>query len=487
MNKFYFVSLFAATAILAGCAKQEPAPSASAPERTGDKQDLTISFKVDETPRTYINNGSVEWNSGDKVTVFDSAGGNNEFGTAAAAGASADMSGSITAGSTPAYAMYPPDGGATISSGIISTSLASEQTPSNTGSFGKCNVAVGAISDPGTGYTCELKNVCGYIKLTLPRHGTGIRKDKLTSHALTHVKQIVLSTTSGDYLAGDITVDYNSGKPLVTSVANGTRELTLDVKNYSKDGGGTFYLSGDYYFVALPGSYTGLSVTLKYDDGTPDYVRTSTGSFTVTRSQYTDIGILGDAVLNLNFAAGNTLLYQGSGGSKTYLPTSYTATDGMEVVYKYDQDGNTYNFGITTFNTTLGETAYDSKYAYHTGNQAFIFVKRTSLLHLPKIDGMALYSMEGKHSNTGAANISGTKSLYLCHEIGDLANGTAPTRFGTAAIPYFDFSQHSNPIGRCVVSEANLIKDRDWYIYPYSAASSNICVRQLILTYTKRD
>ena len=106
-----------------------------------------------------------------------------------------------------------------------------------------------------------MKNVCGYLKITLPKHTSKTRKDDGKNYSSTHVSSVVISTTTGD-LAGDITVDYNDGTPVITEVENGVKTITLNVKAYTeKDTDKVFYLSGDYYFVVLPGSYSGLSVT----------------------------------------------------------------------------------------------------------------------------------------------------------------------------------------------------------------------------------
>ena len=494
VNKYFWMPVFAAAAVLAGCAKQEPSLNEKEAlqipgEENVELEEVTINVQAPDS-RTYLSGGSVLWSKNDQVTVFDSADRAATSSKVAASGASATITAAITKGSTPVYALYPNDGSASISSGLITTTMATAQTPANTGSFGKHNVAVGALADDGEGgYTSTLKNVCGYLKFTLPKHCSKVRADDDKTYSSTHVSLVTITTTTGN-LAGTITIDYNSGTPVITTVSDATKTLTLKPKTYTeKDSGDTFYCSGDYYLVVMPGAYSGITVTLKYDDGTPDYTRSSAGAFSVSRGQYTDLGIFADDVVIMDFTNGNDQLYQGA-GDKTYLPDSSRNTDGAWDEWKIDCNGRTYSFGIATWQGVLiDETTYNAVYYYTPSNQALQFTRMTQVMRLPQFDGEALGFIRVLHANSGSK--TGTKSINVCTDAGDYGAATPvePTSAKTLKAVYFNPEERGGADQSAyywTVNNANLVKGRQWYLNP-RVGTNNICVRRLELYYWKID
>ncbi len=497
VNKYFWMPVFAAAAVLAGCAKQEPSLNEKEAlqipgEENVELEEVTINVQAPDS-RTYLSEGVVRWSKNDRVSIFDSANLRAQSSAVAEAGVSATLTASITKGSTPLYALYPHDGSASISGGLITTTLTREQEAPNVSSFGKCNVVVGKLASDGLGgYNCEMKNVCGYLKFTLPKHGSQKRKsdpEDNKDYSSTHVKKVTVTTTAGN-LTGDITINYNDGTPEITNVANGNKTIDFTPKSYTKkDSEDLFYLSGDYYLVVLPGDYTGITVTLEYDDETPSYTRTSTGSFSVSRGQYTDLGIFADDVVILDFSNGNDQLYQ-DGDPKKYLPTAGRKNAGVEDVWKLDQNSRTYTFGITTWENATGGNYNGSSYCYYPSNNALMFVKQAQVMRLPISAGKALAFIRALHGNS--ASKTDTKNFRLCINSGSYNDGTKaftdPTSKKEIKMVYW------NPTERGGVDQSaytwtfydNLVKDGQWYIQP-RGGSSNICIRRLELYYYKQD
>ena len=132
-------------------------------------------------------------------------------------------------GSAPLYGLYPYDKDATISSGVITTSLPDSQE-AKVGSFDdKLFIAVGKTSSNELGF----HNVCSGFRFMLDR---------------SDIQTVTLLSNGGEPLAGKFSVGIDKdGKPTVKSVAEGVSEITL-----SAPGGKTFASGVWYYIVTLP-------------------------------------------------------------------------------------------------------------------------------------------------------------------------------------------------------------------------------------------
>ena len=132
-------------------------------------------------------------------------------------------------GSAALYGLYPYDKDATISSGVITTSLPDSQE-AKAGSFDdKLFIAVGKTSDNELGF----HNVCSGFRFMLDR---------------SDIQTVTLLSDGGEPLAGKFSVGIDKdGNPTVKNVAEGTSEITL-----SAPSGKTFASGVWYYIVTLP-------------------------------------------------------------------------------------------------------------------------------------------------------------------------------------------------------------------------------------------
>lgn len=155
-------------------------------------------------------------------------------------------------GSAALYGLYPYDKDATISSGVITTSLPDSQE-AKAGSFDdKLFIAVGKTSNNELGF----HNVCSGFRFMLDR---------------SDIQTVTLLSNGGEPLAGKFSVGIDKdGKPTVKSVAEGASEITL-----SAPGGKTFASGVWYYIVTLPTNLSKGYTLLFEGNGVQGCVRSS--------------------------------------------------------------------------------------------------------------------------------------------------------------------------------------------------------------------
>ena len=138
------ILLFASAALLfAGCAKENITPTEN-PDNNSQKGDITLSFSASQTgfgtkaeigDTTTDTEGAtstaINWQSTDKISVFDGAGANCEFSTKdfnAEAPTFCTFEGDVTELATDYTAVYPYTADATISKDVISGDVISGVT-----------------------------------------------------------------------------------------------------------------------------------------------------------------------------------------------------------------------------------------------------------------------------------------------------------------------------------------------------------------------
>lgn len=255
MKKINYVLLVALFAVLmTACDKVTPVVDPTAG---------TINFTatIDPATRTLLAaENKVEWISGDEISIFD--GTTNTQVATAGSGASATFSASLS-NPGPWYALYPYSAGASISTGIITTTLPAAQT-AVAGTFADdLNIAV-ALSDENK---FAFKNVLGLIKFTI-----GADAD---------IVKVTLTGNNSETLAGTVDIDYNAGEPTwsINSGAATAIELT-----------GTFVKGSTYYFAVLPQTFTN-GFTLTYTNSSDvDRVESTSNEMVLGRSQIRNIG-----------------------------------------------------------------------------------------------------------------------------------------------------------------------------------------------------
>lgn len=429
----------AAACVLAACTKTT-APEA--PE--SGLQPFTLSASSEIGARTYagasVNNSvaTVIWTSDDELSVFDSAGNNNEFAMDpdGKGKAAADFTGSIAAGSTAQYAMFPYDKDASIDGDIITATVKTFQGHSNATSFGKsANLAIGSIA----GSSVELKNACGLIRFVVPNM---------------HVKSVKISCKAGQTIAGKAKFDCSTGEPILKEVVDGSNTVTFY-------GSKSIYASS-FFICALPGTYTGITVTITKDDnsevvmGDPE----STAPLVVERAKVTDLGILSavaDKIIELDFSSNDVF--------DEALPTSSHST--IDTV-AYHKGGYEYKLAVTK---TGG--------FYYWSNGLLLQKAGMTFLDVPAISGMHLCAFGISHNNKGDA----TKNIRV------YTPASVPLGGAKTPIDYVVPKQGVGPGMMYHTTGAGLSSSKklpDAYVrFTSGQTTSNILIYKLVLYYAK--
>jgi len=246
----------------ASCANKEDLGNNNAPEQPS--ADGTMTFSADfaepisKAAPSYNETdhvANVLWEAQDKVGVYDKDGAPAEF-TAQTAGESTTLTGFAQPDVATYYAMYPYDENATISGGIISTSLPAEQKAAADAFTAHLAVA----STQGNSFS--FSNVCGLVRIYV---------------GCEHVTKVEFKGNNNEIVAGDIQVNaatagYENGAATAKTI---TVLPPADAQTFAE---------GAYYFSILPQNFQrGFTVTSYTNDGYTE-VRKVDGAVNIPRS-----------------------------------------------------------------------------------------------------------------------------------------------------------------------------------------------------------
>lgn len=285
MKKIVFVAAFAALAF-AGCQKEVSF-------ETPQTNDIVLTAISDNYPesKTVLDGAKVFWNNGDCIAVYNGSA-VAEFSTAAAdKSATADFTTNNAefAAAENYLAVYPYSDGLAFADGKVTVTVPASQTATSGGFDPKANVAVAS----GAADALQFKNVCSYLKFTVPANMTDLSK-------------VVLSAKGGEALAGSVKADCANASFDV--VGEGASSATLQ---------GNFEAGKSYYIAVLPGTLSqGFTLTMTRSGETS--TMTTKTSFTFTRSRSANIGELYDgtwrvALEGCNVPAGTVMVNTGDG------------------------------------------------------------------------------------------------------------------------------------------------------------------------------
>ena len=238
--------LAAAVGMAAVACQKENAPEAEVP-----RVDIIKAIQADEeTTRTELTDRMrILWSPEDEITVFRGGLSAPFTSDITEPSAQVDFSGTLPADKGEIWGLYPRNDAATFSNGLITTTLASEQTATAESFTNKMNISLGHSEN----MEMTFYNVCSLVKFSLLQEG---------------IKTVTITARGGEDLAGDITIGMDDNdRPQVTAVSNGTSTITLNAPE-----GETFTPGVWYYIVTLPTELSqGLTFTV------------STGKLTGTR------------------------------------------------------------------------------------------------------------------------------------------------------------------------------------------------------------
>ncbi len=418
--KYFSYSIAILLTAVAGCTKE------SSDLQIEGKQKILIS--ADCSTKTY-GVETIKFHSKDKLTVFDTNGANNEFALPADAptpgNAPASFEGEITSGSQPQYVVYPYDANASIAGDVMTVTVPNHYAPGNANSVLRgMNISVGEIQNNEGVYTATLKNLCGIVGIEVGSYAIGLKNVKLSAN---------------EPLTGTVSFKSENGVPEVVGVADGHTSVDFDVMRDSKT---NLVTAGKFYFSVIPGTYTGLKLTLTLASGETKEITTDK-SLTVTRGSRTLLPVtLADiqsapikrkqVVVELAFyTKGASVLYYDNEGVNTTLPSASGSEFTSSMTFYTDNtiDGVTYSFPFHIISQN------NAKYRYQAGSYKGLDMAPGTdfCIVLPALPGYYLRGFKCAASNAaykykvsniyGRENMNETNSVELTvgvNAVGDI-------------------------------------------------------------------
>ena len=204
--------------------------------------------------------GTILWTPKDEINIFYGSTGTryvsqNTENAEIAEFSSSDKIGSTELASPNRWGLYPYNSSATCDGSYVTTALPAEQKGVK-GTFDD-DLFITLAHSENNDYS--FKSVCGGIKFSLSRGD---------------IQKITFKGNNNENLAGQVKLCMDSnGKPKVSSVVSGEKEITLTPKS-----GTTFASGSNYYIISLPVSLSkGFTMTFETDThiGTFKYTGTS--------------------------------------------------------------------------------------------------------------------------------------------------------------------------------------------------------------------
>ena len=215
--------------------------------------------------RTALNAGTgVDWQTGDKISVFDGQG--NRTFTLTGDASLGKFSGIASSEATSFTAVYPYTEGATLGEdgSVSGITLPAVQTAYKDSFDPKAALMMAYSTDKSKLY---FKNAVSLVKVTTDFD----------------CKSIVL--TAKENIAGTGKLTYNSGAPSISFTSNQSKTITL--KPASEDG---VIAAGTYYIAICPQTLSGFSISFINSADTKAYTRTSTKNNIFNRSGIRNLG-----------------------------------------------------------------------------------------------------------------------------------------------------------------------------------------------------
>lgn len=246
---------------------------------SGHKKNEPLTISTEKETKTSLNGSEVHWSSDDVVAIFDKSNVKNRFQAVSTNGSNAEFSGEVTSGTTMIYAVYPFNLADSANGSTLNVTIPTEQT-SKDGSFAEeHNISVAkAAKTPGVDVVngISFKNVCAYLKFTVPAYLSDVAKVTLSSNSI---------------IAGNMTVDYSGENPVCTIPAEGSKSISMT---------GSYAAGSTFWFVLAPVTLDGINITVETGKGV--YSMSTDEQFEMTAGNYRTLGTLNLAPASISNA-----------------------------------------------------------------------------------------------------------------------------------------------------------------------------------------
>ena len=273
MKTFIRTTLISAICLIAASCLQD------ASLESGHKKNEPLTISTEKETKTSLNGSEVHWSSDDVVAIFDKSNVKNRFQAVSTNGSNAKFSGEVTSGTTMIYAVYPYNLADSANGSTLNVTIPPEQT-SKDGSFDEeHNISVAkAAKTPGVEVVngISFKNVCAYLKFTVPAYLSDVAKVTLSSNSI---------------IAGNMAIDYSGENPVCTIPAEGSKSISMT---------GSYAAGSTFWFVLAPVTLDGINITVETGKGM--YSMSTDEQFEMTAGNYRTLGTLNLAPASISNA-----------------------------------------------------------------------------------------------------------------------------------------------------------------------------------------
>ena len=357
MKKYIFSHLLVFAAFVSCTQEAIPVSEQTSPDTAPAQGVVSMTFtaltdSAIEAPKTSLSGTAVLWSNSDHITVFagenDASGATFDVSGTARGGLEATFTGSSE--TADAYYAVSPSQDASITDGVVTASLQTNQN-AVAGSFGPtANLSV-AVSDDNS--TFQFRNVGAIVAIT-------VGNDDVTG--------IKLETVSGASLSGSATINPATGELIGKS---GEAYVNLS---------GSFAKNSTYYFVVLPGDYSaGFKLTFTRDGS---YASFTTSGYDMVRNGNYHIGTWTASNWKNDFSLGEVLSIQNSGTDDNGQALVYVGAENYwNAINHAAVSDYAYNYEIFT------RLNAGSKFYFKSAADAFFALNAAGTAVLPVAEG----------------------------------------------------------------------------------------------------
>ena len=272
MKSVKFSALVAVAVIAASCAK-EGTHSVDEFDKVA-LEPMCIEASDESQTKTVLNGKSVYWTEGDEIAVYSNSDNYTTVYTFPATninGNSATFSGEVPAETESFFAVYPPKRVASASASGAVVTIPSDQTPAEGTFYEGLNITIAkGTKIPGTPNvgTIRFRNVCSYVKFTVPAYVSDVESVKISSD---------------NAIAGKLTVDYTGENPSSTIAADGEKSISMS---------GPFGAGKTFIFVIAPGKVSNFRIDITAAKGNCNWTRTVSKEFTAEAGVPNNLGTI---------------------------------------------------------------------------------------------------------------------------------------------------------------------------------------------------
>ncbi|MBO4743172.1 MAG: tyrosine-protein phosphatase [Bacteroidales bacterium] len=219
---------------------------------------ITAYQEGSQDTKTSLQSGGTQvfWEYGDNITVFYEGKGsefqslitdlNNLYSYSVFSGVLENLPvGSSNAANKKIWGLYPSNANATSDGNSVTTTLPDDQVGKPGSFFKRTQITLACANS----FSLPFYNVTGGLRFSVSQSG---------------IRSVILEGNNGENLAGTVKLAFEGGVPVVKSVTDGSKSISLTAPR------GDYFKKGEwYYIVALPGALSnGFKMTFRKDTET---------------------------------------------------------------------------------------------------------------------------------------------------------------------------------------------------------------------------